>query len=186
MVNHRNVKLINYSIFLLIVALSFFSTGHAYIAKDLPNLYKINDHLYRGGQPTEAGVQQLKQFGVKTIIDLRDHDDLSKREEAWAKAAGIRFINYPESGWFKPDRSRVDAIIREIDSPENQPVFIHCKRGADRTGTMIAVYRISHEGWTADKAIAEAKQFAMGWWQFWMKDYIKDYYREHTNNLQGK
>ena len=166
----------------LVFSVLLLTVGHAHTAKDLPNLYKVNGHLYRGGQPTEAGLQQLKQLGVKTIIDLRENDDRAKREEIWAKAAGIRFINYPESGWFKPDRSRVDAIIKEIDNPKNQPVFVHCQRGSDRTGTVIAVYRISHEGWTGRQANDEAKKFGFGFWQFWMKDYINDYYRDYKKS----
>lgn len=146
--------------------------------KDLPNLYKINANFYRGGQPTETGVAQLKQTGIKTIIDLRSGDQQAKREEGWATAAGIRFINVPMSNWFGPKDIQVDKIIALIDDPANQPVFVHCKRGADRTGTVVAVYRISREGWNAEKANEEAEKFGFGWWQFWMKDYINDYYRD--------
>jgi tyrosine-protein phosphatase SIW14 len=146
--------------------------------KDVPNLYKVNSNLYRGGQPTEAGLRQLKKLGIKTIIDLRDDDGRAKREENSAKAAGLRFINIPLSNIFGPKDEKILAILNEIARSENYPVFIHCKRGADRTGTVIAVYRISHDGWTGEKANAEAKKFGFGWWQFWMKDYINDYYRD--------
>ncbi len=146
--------------------------------KDLPNLYKVNANLYRGGQPTEAGIRTLAKMGVKTIIDLRGDDDRAKKEERWAKAAGMRFINVHESNWRKPTDESIDGILKQIDLTENQPVFVHCKRGSDRTGTVIAVYRITHDGWTGKQANAEAKQFGFGWWQFWMKDYINDYYRD--------
>lgn len=162
-----------------IFALLFLTVGHANAAKDLPNLYKVNDHLYRGGQPTEAGIQELKRMGVKTIINLRDADDRERKEEGWAKAAGIHFINVPESNWFKPKNENIDAIIKLIDTSENQPVFVHCKRGSDRTGTVIAVYRITHDGWTDKQANEEAKKFGFGWWQVWMKDFINDYYRDY-------
>ena len=147
--------------------------------KDLPNLYKITENLYRGGQPTEAGIRKLKALGIKTIIDLRNDDDRARREELWVKAAGLRFINIPLSNILGPKDEKIEAILAQIERSENQPVFIHCKRGADRTGTAIATYRISHDRWTADQSNTEANKFGFGWWQIFMKDYIDDYYREH-------
>ncbi|MGI8495732.1 MAG: fused DSP-PTPase phosphatase/NAD kinase-like protein [Pyrinomonadaceae bacterium] len=146
--------------------------------KDLPNFYLVNSNLYRGGQPKEAGIERLKKMGVKTIIDLRGADDDSKKEEIWAKNAGIKFITVNLQNWLRPKTSDIEQIINYINQPENQPVFVHCRRGADRTGTVIAVYRIRQDGWTARQATDEAKKFGFGWWQFWMKDYISDYYRD--------
>ena len=146
--------------------------------KDLPNFSQVNRNFYRGAQPTENGVKQLARMGVRTIIDLRGADENSEREKSWAQSAGIKFVAVDLSNWFKPKTSDIEAIIKQIDAPENQPVFVHCKRGADRTGTVAAIYRIKHDGWTAKQAIAEAKRFDFGWWQFWMKDYINDYYEK--------
>lgn len=148
------------------------------ITKDLPNFYRVNEFLYRGGQPTEAGVKELAKMGVKTIIDLRGADDKAKREESLAQNAGIRFLNKPLNNWFGPQDSTIAEIEKLINAPENPPVFIHCKRGADRTGTVVAVYRMTHDKWTAQQANDEAKKFGFGWWQFWMKDYINDHYRD--------
>ena len=155
-------------------------------SKDLPNLYKVDANLYRGGQPTEVGIKQLKAMGIKTVIDLRGDDDRAVREEGWAKTAGLRFINIPLSNLFGPKNTKIDAILNQLERSEDQPVFIHCKRGADRTGTVIAVYRILHDHWTGEKANAEAKKFGFGWWQFFMKDYIDDYYRDHPNDRSAK
>ena len=149
------------------------------VGDDLPNFSEVvKAKLYRGAQPTKEGVKKLAQMGVKTIIDLRGADERAKREEKWAINAGIRFINVPLNNWFGPKDEKIAEIEKLIDAPENQPVFVHCKRGADRTGTVIAVYRIANEGWTAQRANEEAKKFDFGWWQFWMKDYIDDYYRD--------
>ena len=117
-------------------------------------------------------------MGVKTIIDLRGADKLAEKEKTWARNAGMNFINQPLNNWFEPKDAKIEEIEKLINSPENQPVFVHCQRGADRTGTVIAIYRITHDGWTAKQANAEAKKFNFGWWQFWMKDYINDYYRD--------
>ena len=148
------------------------------MAKDLPNFYIVNSNLYRGGQPTEAGVRKLAQMGVKTIIDLRGADERAETEANWAQSAGVKFVNIPLNNWFGPKDAQIEKALSVINAPENQPVFVHCKRGADRTGTVIAVYRIANEGWTAKQADSEAEKFGFGWWQFWMKDYIGDYYRD--------
>ena len=136
--------------------------------------------LFRSGQPTEAGIAELKRLGVKTVIDLRDNDDRAHKEEAWVRSAGLRFVNVPESNWFKPNQKNIEAIIRQIDETPNQPIYVHCNRGSDRTGTVVAVYRITHDGWTGKQANDEAKKFGFGWWQIWMKDYINDYYRDYA------
>lgn len=155
-------------------------------SKDLPNLFQINRNLYRGAQPTENGVKELSKLGVKTIIDLRGAGDVTEKEKLWAEKNSIKFINIPLNNWFEPKDERIEKIVAEIDKPENQPVFIHCKRGADRTGTIVAVYRITHENWTAKQANDEAKKFGFGWWQFWMKDYIEDFYAHYTAKHPNK
>ncbi len=145
---------------------------------DLPNFSQVNAKLYRGGQPSEAGIKRLAQMGVKTIINLRGADEKAKTEARWAQNAGLNFINIPLKNWFGPDDAKIAQIEKLINTPENQPVFVHCKRGADRTGTVIAVYRIAIDDWTAERANSEAKRFGFGWWQFWMKDFINDYDRD--------
>lgn len=168
----------------LLAAFIFAQTAHAQNGKtadkDLSNFAFVNANFYRGGQPTEAGIKKLAQMGVKTIIDLRGEDERAKTEESWARAAKINFVNVNLRNWFKPQPADIERIIKEIDRPENQPVFVHCRRGADRTGTIVAVYRITHDDYTAKQAIDEAKKFDFGWWQFWMKDFINDYYRDFS------
>lgn len=162
---------------LIILAFAGFADAQDNCSKsvDLPNFACVSQKLFRGGQPMENGVKELARRGVRTIIDLRGEDENSKKEELWARNAGIKFVAVNLGNWFKPKNSDIENIIRQIDAAENQPVFVHCKRGADRTGTVVAVYRMTHDDYTAKRAIDEAKTFKFGWWQFWMKDYIEDY-----------
>jgi protein tyrosine/serine phosphatase len=153
--------------------------------KDLPKLYRVNDGLYRGGQPTEAGLKQLVQLRIKTIVNLRDNDDRASVEGAATVAAGLRYFNLPLSDFHKPNDQEVAHILSIINAPENQPVFVHCKRGADRTGTIIAIYRIEHDGWTDHQAKQEAERFGLGFWQLRMKDYISDYYHRKLTKSEG-
>jgi protein tyrosine/serine phosphatase len=76
-------------------------------------------------------------------------------------------------------------LLSLINAPENQPIFVHCRRGSDRTGTVIAIYRIDHDGWSSEQAKTEAKRYGMGFWVVGMKDYISDYYRRHAVSKAG-
>ncbi len=145
--------------------------------KDLPNFHQINENLYRGGQPTAEGIRRLATLGIKTIITFREMREKVRREKEIAEENGLRFINLHLSNWLATKDEEIHAIIEVIRNPELQPVFIHCKRGADRTGTIVAVYRMMFDGWTAAEANREAKTHGIGWWQVWMKDYIKAYYK---------
>ena len=146
--------------------------------KELPNFRKVQDHLYRGAQPLAGGLKKLSEIGVKTVINLRGEDDLTRAEETEAKALGLRYYGVPMPGLSRPSDAQVKKVMAIIDDPENWPVFIHCKHGADRTGTIIACYRIAKEGWTDDRAIAEARQCGMSWMEFGMRNYISDYARQ--------
>jgi protein tyrosine/serine phosphatase len=152
----------------------------------LPNFHRINENLFRGGQPTAEGVKRLAELGIKTIINFRDARENVEREKQYAEAHGLRFINLHLSNWFAARDEEIHAIIDVIRNPEHQPVFIHCKRGADRTGTVVAVYRMLFDGWTDKEANREAKERGIGWWQVWMKDYIKDYYKRMKSQIEKK
>ena len=62
-----------------------------------------------------------------------------------------------------------------IDDASAGPVFVHCRRGADRTGTVVACYRIAHDGWDNQKALQEAKGFGMSWTEVAMHHYVMRY-----------
>jgi tyrosine-protein phosphatase SIW14 len=148
--------------------------------KELPNFHKVNDQLYRGAQPSLNGLETLSKLGIRTIINLRDDDQRALREEQKARAAGFHYFNVPVAKFGRPDDSDIEKVLEIINSPEKQPVFVHCKYGADRTGVVVGAYRILHEGWTSERAKAEAKRFGMKIWQIAMKDYLHDLYRDRN------
>jgi protein tyrosine/serine phosphatase len=160
----------------ILVSISAAQNAASY--KELPNFHKVSDQLYRGAQPLNGAAKKLAELGVKTIINLRGEDDLSRVEQKEVETAGLRYFSVGMPGLSAPTDEQVARVMAIINSPENQPVFIHCKRGADRTGTIAAIYRISNEGWTADRAIAEARLHGMSWAEFGMKSYISDYYNK--------
>jgi len=148
---------------------------------ELPNFYKVDERIYRGGQPKAGGVKKLADLGTKAIINLRGSDEETRAEELEAGAAGIAYFNIPMPALSRPSEEQVSRVMEILGSEENWPVFIHCKRGSDRTGTIVALYRIMHDEWTATKALSEARGFGLSWVEFGMKDYITDYYRDRQS-----
>lgn len=172
----RVSQAIGAAVVLMLAASVSLAQGPSY--SELPNFSKVNERLYRGGQPKTGGVKKLAEIGIKTIINLRGTDEQTRAEEEEAKAAGVSYFNIPMPGLSRPTHEQISRVMEIVSSKDSGPVFIHCKRGSDRTGTVVAVYRISQDGWTANRALTEAKRFGLSWMEFGMKDYVSDYYRD--------
>jgi protein tyrosine/serine phosphatase len=116
----------------------------------VPNLHKVSDSLYRSAQPTAQGMQNLKQMGIETVVSLRSfHSD---RDEIGNTGLGYEHIYM--KAWH-PEREDVVRFLQIVTNPKRTPVLVHCLHGADRTGTMCALYRIAVQGWTKEEAIRE-------------------------------
>ena len=129
--------------------------------------------FYRGAEPDERCLAHLAELGIRTVVNLRDEENASKLEQMKVLAVGIQYVNMPMSGFDRPSVVEVQRILSVVCEPANQPVFLHCRRGRDRTGVIVAAHRIAHEGWTAERAVQEAKEFGLAWWQFGMKKFIR-------------
>lgn len=152
--------------------------------EDLPNFHQVDQNFFRGAQPTQEGIRLLASQGVKTIINLRAADEGGCVEEWWTQEAGLRYFNVPMKGTGRPTEAQVQTVLALINAAANQPVFVHCKRGKDRTGTIVACYRIAHDHWTSQQAVAEARKLGMQWSEFGMKRYVRDFYRHQSQGEQ--
>jgi tyrosine-protein phosphatase SIW14 len=121
----------------------------------IANFGQVSEVYYRGSQPMGDDYADLKALGVKTIIDLTD--DAGKGSEA--RQAGLKFFQIGMPSTSAPSRAQVDQFLRIVNDPANQPVYVHCKGGRHRTGTLTAIYRISNEGWNADRAYEEMLKY---------------------------
>jgi protein tyrosine phosphatase (PTP) superfamily phosphohydrolase (DUF442 family) len=147
----------------------------------LPNFNHVDARLYRGGQPSIAGIGELAREGVVTVIDLRrEREGPPSRTEERRAVEGLRLAYVPVrlSPITAPSRATMTRLLEVISDPRRQPVFVHCQRGADRTGTVVALYRISRDCWSAKAAIAEARKHGMAWFEFGMRRFIRAWQRE--------
>jgi uncharacterized protein (TIGR01244 family) len=158
----------------LFLGIGLLPCANAQIA-GIENFHQVNDHIYRGAQPTTSGFQNLAKMGIKTVIDLREADSRSAQEKQAVEAVGMRYINIPLQGLSAPSSADVAKTMALFNDAAAGPVFIHCRRGADRTGTVVACYRISHDGWDNAKALREAKANGMSWVEVAMQRYVMSY-----------
>ncbi|SRR5579875_332057 len=122
----------------------------------IPNSQKVNAGLWRGAQPNAATLRMLRDDGCRTLVDLRLPGHGTRWEAAQARKLGLNYYNIPMS-FDKPSQAKVDLFMSIARNPDLQPVFVHCRQGADRTGTLLALYRIVNEGWSYDEAYWEMR-----------------------------
>ncbi|MGZ6222535.1 MAG: fused DSP-PTPase phosphatase/NAD kinase-like protein [Syntrophales bacterium] len=128
----------------------------------VPNLYKINDNLYRSGEPTKQGMKTLKTLGIRTVINLRAFYYGANK----IRGTGLLNEELSVKPWHIEDED-VIRVLKKIREKENGPFLIYCEYGADRSGVMTAMYRILEQGWTKDEAIEEMVYGGYGFHPMW-------------------
>lgn len=120
------------------------------------NFHKISSDVFRSEQPSAKQMQYLDKLGFKTVINLRlwhnDQDEIKDTgiSEVWIKLRAGNIID-----------EKVIEILQAIrKSPK--PILIHCWHGSDRTGVIIAMYRLVFQNWTKEQAINELMQPEFG------------------------
>jgi tyrosine-protein phosphatase SIW14 len=145
------------------------------VVQGVGNFQKVDDHVYRGAQPTDEGFRNLAKLGIKTVVDLRTRSDRSLIEEKAVTAAGMHYIGVPMRGTETPPNESVHKVLALLEDATTGPVFVHCHRGADRTGVVIACYRIEHDHWTKDRALVEARSLGLSWLKRAFQRYVLSY-----------
>ncbi len=126
----------------------------------LPNLHQVSPMIYRSAQPLDGAQQAIDTLGIKSVISLRQSKDDSEL------LPNVKRIHAPIESW-DVDHLEVMRALRALLDPANQPVLLHCRHGADRTGTVIAAYRMLVEDWTPEAAIDEMREGGFNYHPVW-------------------
>jgi tyrosine-protein phosphatase SIW14 len=127
----------------------------------IDNFGQVSATYYRGAQPKGHDYADLAAFGVKTVINLTS-GDADAGEPALVERAGMNYVQIPMTTHEQPNAAELTRFLSLVNDPANQPVYVHCVGGRHRTGVMTAAYRMTHDGWTADRAFQEMKQYKFG------------------------
>lgn len=143
---------------------------------------EVNPHLFRGGRPSSQALEELKKIGVRTVIDLQGGDrdsfgglaglfepgelpeNIAKEHDA-VSHYGMSFFNFPLNSMkdITPNEEKdINEALRIMNDPASQPVFIHCEHGKDRTGLLVALYRVFYQSWPAKTAHDEMLELGHG------------------------
>ena len=145
----------------------------------IKNFAQVDEHVYRGAQPTREGFQELVKMGIKTVVNLRPASE-RPQEQSIVESLGMKYVNIPMT-MHAPTDEQMSKALAELNTSANWPVFLHCEGGRDRTGTVIACYRIAHDRWDKHKALAEARVHGMSPFDIGMERYIRRFHGQPGN-----
>ncbi len=133
---------------------------------ELKNFYKVDDSLYRSAQPSSKEMKALNDYGIKTVLNLRLY--WSDKQEG--KHTNLVLLHQP----LNTNKVSYDDIVYCMKTIQQakKPLLIHCLHGSDRTGCMVAVYRMLYNGWTKEEAIKEFKAGGFGYHEKWFPNIL--------------
>jgi protein tyrosine/serine phosphatase len=118
-------------------------------SKNLDNLYRVSDDLYRSEQPSNEAFVELKGMGIKSVLNLRT----TEKDDELIGNLNLKTYLVPMDAGNFTDKEIIEAL--KVISNAPKPILVHCRHGADRTGVVVAMYRIIFQGWTKDDALNE-------------------------------
>jgi protein tyrosine/serine phosphatase len=126
------------------------------------NLFRVEPDLFRSSQPSAAGFREIQNLGIKTVLNLRaGHEDTKA-----AAGTSVTLLRIPMRAWRLRDDQLLPALRHLIDR-ERRPLLVHCQHGADRTGGVLAMYRIVVQGWSKPDALEEMTDGGFGFHGIW-------------------
>jgi protein tyrosine/serine phosphatase len=135
-------------------------------AKQLHNLYKVDEVLYRSEQPSAAAMQELEQMGIKTVLNLRN-----AKNDPQPKMVNLKWVHVRINTWTISYDDLVKSL-REIEKAE-KPVLVHCKHGSDRTGAVVAAWDILKHNYTKEQAVEELRHGGYHFHEKYFKNIIR-------------
>jgi protein tyrosine/serine phosphatase len=115
---------------------------HAVLRAVLPNVYRVDQDVWRGAHPGRGQLARLKARGVATIVNLRgDADSVPNAVERAACAELGIPLHFLAMSAGKPPRPEALQELLMILRDAPKPLFLHCKSGSDRTALAVTLYR---------------------------------------------
>src|ERR1043165_5782373 len=156
-----------------LVVLLLVSSAMAQDTGPIRNFRRENKDFCTGGQPRLEQLEQLKNEGVKSILNLRQPSEhRAAEEEAKAKELGLRYFNIPVA-YGNPNEEQVAEFLKITDDPDNRPIFIHCT-AAIRVGAFWMIRRVLRDNWRVEDAEAEAEKIGLRESPHWLEFARKD------------
>ncbi len=144
--------------------------------KGVPNFGRVTPNLYRGAQPKPEGYAELKKLGIEIVVNFRKRSDGTEAERRIVESLGLRYVSIPWSAWGQPENKQVAEFLELLRANPEKKIFVHCRAGADRTGVIVAAYRIAVQNWRPSQALAEMKAYHLhSFWHPQLKRYIEDF-----------
>jgi protein tyrosine phosphatase (PTP) superfamily phosphohydrolase (DUF442 family) len=173
-IRSRRIAALAGALIVLVCASSLFSWAESDKSQGLPNFGRVSDSLFRGAQPTAAGIGALHEMGVSVVVNFRNENDEIASEQRQVESAGMKYVSIPWSGSDTPSNRQVAQFLDLVRGNPDAKIFVHCKAGADRTGVMVAAYRIAVEHEAVSQAVAEMHQYHYHWFRLpQLERYIK-------------
>ncbi len=127
--------------------------------KGVPNFGEVTAQLFRGGQPTTEGFRALKDFGIEIVVNFRDEPAEIESERRAVEALGLRYVSISWKASQIPQGAQVAEFLKLLQTSPGKRIFAHCRFGSDRTGVMIATYRLAFEDWQPAQALREMRTY---------------------------
>ena len=121
----------------------------------VPNFGKLNDYIWRSGQPTKQGYESLAKQGLKTVVNLREEFPQDKD----LVPQGVNYVYIPIKDEHEPTEEQAKQFLEVASNPDNWPILVHCHGGEGRAGVMSAIVRHSLDNWTHDQIMKEVSSF---------------------------
>ena len=119
--------------------------------------------VYRTSQPSPLFLRWLvAQRKIRTLVNLRGRTP--GYESAFATRHGLKLFSFNLSAGRPPTQEDIERFLRILQDPDNYPLAVHCRNGVDRTGYMIASYRVGVQGWDANRAAREMNRYLQFEW----------------------
>lgn len=121
----------------------------------IPNMSVVAPNFYRGGQPDYEGLRHLKEAGIKVDVSLDNEEKYTAAESQQAASLGLTYVHIPLSPFRRPSDADIARFLSIVSKKDDEPVFVHCVHGRDRTGAMVGIYRVVTEHVEPDAAYRE-------------------------------